>query len=135
MKTKILKFVALFVCFLAFSSAVQASTIWVTPYFTFVIRDNPPTPSTYVVTYYIENSDYVTTPTYSVGTYFSPGEYTFQSSYSIQVTEPANPPLPVNCYRIIVIVERNGTTTQEGQSEWTTAAHLQDNSQTIIIYF
>jgi len=137
MKNIVLKFATLFICLFALSSAVQASTIYVTPYFSFMYKDINAPSYTYTIHYAIENSDHVLTQWYQLSsTTFPPNQWnTFQASSSIPVTEPAGPPIPVLCYRYVMIFDRSDGTRVRGVSAWATAAGLQNNSLTISVLF
>jgi len=132
MKKVLISIVAIFFCVVAFSSAAKATTINVTPYFSFAYGDPNSAGHTYQIFYAIENSDplmgnwnYIgSSATYPPNVMWN----TYQAPSSITVTEPAGPPIPVKCYRIVMKIVRDDGRRLTLTSVWATAADLQNNS-------
>lgn len=133
MKNTVAKYFALFVCFLALSSAVQATTISVNPDFSFAYRDIYAPVHTYTIYFSVENSDGVYSGPFLIGysTTYPANTLHHYTGPTIQVTEPVGPPVPYLCYRFVVLVVRDDGARRTGYGAWCTATDLQNNSQTI----
>lgn len=135
MKSIIYKIAIVFALVIGLESAAKA-TITIYPYFSFMYKD-PASGYTYTLYWQVENSDGVISPTGNPWNLGNSGIYpmgvsgTYNPGAGYQVTEPVNPPIPQNCYRIVVIVVRSDFAVRRGWSNWTTAAGLQNNSLSI----
>ena len=115
---------------LMMSSSLFAAQISVTPSFSFLYKDRT-SPHSYNIEYYVENSDGLTTQLFTVGnsnTFSVATQCYFGSPSSIQVTEPEISPIPINCYRIVVVVTRDDSAIRRGWSSWTTRNGLENGS-------
>jgi len=140
MKTFLRAFL-LITCVLVLDSFVSAVNLY--PSFKFEYKDNPPPPGinySYTIAYSIQNSDGTNgspfgpwlvgygTPT----TGYYPGIlWSFTDPNQRSIYPPSSPPYPVNCYRIVVAVQRyDGTNyvTKYGYSAWADATGIASGS-------